>query len=442
MTRRLLRGRVLSFLREPEGPDDTGAFRYHEDGAVLIDAGRIEAAGEHAAVAARAGAAEHIDHRPHLLCPGFIDPHIHFPQVQVIASWGAQLIDWLNTYTFPAETAYADPAHARAMAARFLDALLDHGTTTAAAFCSVHPGSAEALFAEAERRDMRMIAGKVLMDRNAPAALRDTPRTGYDDTKALIARWHGRGRALYAITPRFAITSTPEQLEAAGALAREHPECYVQTHLSESHAEIRLTAELHPEARDYLDVYERHGLIGPRSLLGHAIHLGERERAAIAAAGARPVFCPTSNLFLGSGMFDDAGLRAAGALNAIATDVGGGTSYSMLATLAEGYKILQLQGQKLHPLRAFYWITRGNAAALGLEDRIGTLEAGTEADLVVLDAHATPAMALRMEAAASLAEELFVLQILGDDRAVAETYLAGAPQKRPPGRQAETAHSA
>jgi guanine deaminase len=430
MTRRLLRGRVLGFLREPQGAEDTGAFRYHEDGAVLIDGGRIEAVGDHDAVAPRAGDAERIDHRPHLICPGFIDAHIHAPQVQVIASWGAQLIDWLNTYTFPAETAFADPDHAEAMAGRFLDLLLDHGTTTAAAFCSVHPGSADALFAAAERRGMRMIAGKVLMDRNAPDGLRDCPRSGYDDTKALIARWHGRGRALYAITPRFAITSSPAQLEAAGALAREHPEAYVQTHLSENHAEIRLTAELYPEARDYLDVYERHGLLGPRTLLGHAIHLSDRERAAIAASGARPVFCPTSNLFLGSGLFDDAALRSAGALSAIATDVGAGTSYSMLATLAEGYKILQLQGQKLHPLRAFYWITRGNAAALGLDDHIGTLEPGTEADLVVLDARATPAMALRMEAADSLAEELFVLQILGDDRAIAETYVAGEPRRR------------
>jgi guanine deaminase len=209
MTRRLLRGRVLGFLREPEGAEDTGAFRYHEDGAVLIASGRIEAVGDHGAVAPLAGDAERIDHRPHLICPGFIDAHIHAPQVQVIASWGAQLIDWLNTYTFPAETAFADPAHAAAMAGRFLDLLLDHGTTTAAAFCSVHSGSADALFAAAECRGMRMIAGKVLMDRNAPDGLRDCPRSGYDDTKALIARWHGRGRALYAITPRFAITSSP-----------------------------------------------------------------------------------------------------------------------------------------------------------------------------------------------------------------------------------------
>jgi guanine deaminase len=431
MTRLLLRGRVLRFLREPEDGEDAAAYRYHSDGAVLIAGGHIEAVGEHADLAPRAAGAATVDHRPHLITAGFIDAHIHFPQVQVIASWGAQLIDWLNTYTFPAEIAFGDPAHAERMARCFLDALIRHGTTTAAAFCSVHPASAEALFAAAERRNMRMIGGKVLMDRNAPDGLRDTAQSGHDETEALIARWHGRGRALYAITPRFAITSTPAQLEAAGALAAAHPDCYIQTHLSENEAEIRLTAELHPEARDYLDVYERHGLIGPRTLLAHAIHLGARERAAIASAGARPVFCPTSNLFLGSGLFDAAALRAAGATCAIATDVGAGTSYSMLATLAEGYKVLQLRGQSLHPLRALYWITRGNAEALGLADRIGTLAPGSEADLVVLDAAATPEMALRMETVGTLAEEIFVLQMMGDDRAVAETYIAGIPQKTP-----------
>jgi guanine deaminase len=349
--------------------------------------------------------------------------------VQVIASWGEQLLDWLSNYTFPEETRFADPAHAGAMAGRFLDQLTAHGTTTAAAFCSVHPGSAEALFAEAARRDMRMIAGKVMMDRNAPEGLTDTPQQGYDDSKALIDRWHGRGRALYAISPRFAITSTQAQLEAAGALAAEHPGCYVQTHLSENRDEIAYTLSLYPEAPDYLGVYERHGLLGPRSLLGHAIHLEPREIGVIAETGAKPVFCPTSNLFLGSGLFDDAGLRARGIANGIATDIGAGTSYSMLQTLNESYKVLQLQGQKLHPLRAFHWITRGNAAALGLEDRIGTLAPGSEADIVVLDARATDAMRLRMARAETLAEELFVLQIMGDDRAVAETYVAGRARK-------------
>jgi guanine deaminase len=337
----------------------------------------IRAAGTYPQIAAEAPGLPVTDHRPHLMMAGFIDPHIHFPQVQVIASWGAQLLDWLNTCTFPEEVRFADPAHCARMAALFLDQLAAHGTATAVAYASAHRASAEALFSEAARRDMRIIAGKVMMDRNAPEGLRDTPQAGYDDSKALIDRWHGRGRALYAITPRFAITSTAEQLEMAGSLVTEHPTCYLQTHLSETHGEIAVMQE----------------------------------------TGARRVFCPTSNLFLGSGLFDDAGLRGAGLVNAIATDVGGGTGYSMLQTLAEGYKVLQLRGQRLHPLRAFHWITRGNAVALGLEGRIGTLEAGTEADIVVRGACATPA------------EELFILQITGDDRAVAQTYIAGAAQE-------------
>ena len=429
MTERLLRGRLLTFHAEPRGPEDRDAYAYTEDGALWLREGLIVAAGGHAEIAAQAPAVPVTDHRPHLMMAGFIDPHIHFPQVQVIASHGAQLLDWLNTYAFPEEMRFADEGHAARMAARFLDQLTAHGTTTAAAYCSVHATSVEALLAEAARRDMRVIAGKVLMDRNAPDGLRDTAQAGYDDSKALIARWHGTGRALYAITPRFAITSTPDQLEMAGTLVAEHPGCYLQTHLSETRDEIALTGRLFPDVPDYLGVYERYGLLSPRALMGHCLHLSPREIAVMAETGAHPVFCPTSNLFLGSGLFDDAGLRASGLATAIATDVGGGTSYSMLTTLNEGYKVLQLQAQNLHPLRAFHWITRGNARALGLADRIGTLQAGSEADIVVLDASATAAMALRMARAETLSEELFILQIMGDDRAVAQTYVAGAPQK-------------
>ncbi|RCW88643.1 guanine deaminase [Paracoccus lutimaris] len=421
--RQLIRGRTLSFHADPA---ETGkAFTYHHDGAIITRDGRIEAIGDYATL--RAPDLPEIDHRPHLILPGFIDPHLHFPQVQVIASWGAQLLDWLNTYTFPAEARFADPAHAATMADAFLRLLLSHGTTTAAAFCSSHPQSADALFTAARARNMAMIAGKVMMDRNAPDAVLDTPQQGYDDSKRLIETWHGHGRQRYAITPRFAITSTPEQLAMTGQLAREHPDCHIQTHLSENHAEIELTLSLYPKARDYLDIYETHGLLGPKLLLGHSIHLKPREIARMAETGSRAIFCPTSNLFLGSGLFDEAGLRAAGITTGIATDIGGGTSYSMLQTLNEGYKILQLRGQKLHPLAAFHWATRGNALALGMADRIGTLDPGTDADLVVLNSRATPAMALRMETVETLAEELFVLQILGDDRAIAQTYVAGKP---------------
>lgn len=425
----LLRGRVLDFCGEPQDPEDTGAYDYIEDGALLVADGIILAKGSYGDLARQAPQAEVIDHRPHILMAGFIDTHLHFPQVQVTASWGSQLLDWLNNYTFPEETRFADGAHSAAMAGHFMDLLTAHGTTTAVAYCSVHKASAEAYFDAAAARNMRMIGGKVMMDRNAPGGLLDTPVSGYDDSKALIARYHGQGRGMYAITPRFAITSTPAQLEMAGALVQEHPECYVQTHLSENHDEIAYTAELYPQARDYLDVYQSNGLLTEKMLLGHSIHLQPREIDALAETGAKPVFCPTSNLFLGSGLFDDAGLRAREITNAIATDIGAGTSYSMLQTLNEGYKILQLQNQPLHPLRAFHWITRGNAVALGLEGKIGTLEAGTEADIVVLDARATPAMDLRMQRAETLSEELFVLQMLGDDRTIAQTYVAGKPMK-------------
>ncbi|WP_299362236.1 guanine deaminase [uncultured Paracoccus sp.] len=424
----LIRGRVLGFHADPA--ETTTSYAWHEDGAILIEDGRIVAVGDHADLA-RAGVAE-IDHRPCLVMPGFIDPHIHFPQVQVIASWGAQLLDWLTTYTFPEEARFADPDHAARMAEAFLDQLIAHGTTTACAFGSVHPGSVDALFAAAAARDMALIAGKVMMDRNAIPAVQDSARQSYDDSKALIGRWQGSGRLRYAITPRFAITSTPEQLAAAGALAAEHPDLHIQTHLSENRDEIDYTLRLYPQARDYLDIYDAHGLLGPNSLMGHAIHLSPREIARMAETGTRAIHCPTSNLFLGSGLFDEAGLRAAGVVSGVATDVGGGTSYSMLQTLNESYKVLQLRGQNLHPLAAFHWATRGNAIALGMQDRIGTLAPGSDADLVVLDCRATPAMALRAERIGTLAEELFLLQIMGDDRAVVQTYVAGRPAKASP----------
>jgi guanine deaminase len=426
----LIRGRVLDFHADPVETEDN--HRFWEDGAIVIQDGKIMAVGDYADLA-RPDLPE-TDHRPNLILPGFIDTHLHFPQVQVIASWGAQLLDWLNTYTFPEEARFADPDHATRMAGLFLDQLTAHGTTSAVAFCSVHKTSADALFAAAHDRNMAMVAGKVMMDRNAPDAVLDTPQQGYDDSKALIGEWHGKGRQRYAITPRFAITSTPEQLQMTGQLVREHPDCHIQTHLSENRDEIDFTLSLYPKVRDYLDIYEQNGLLSDKTLLGHSIHLEPREIARMAETGSRAVFCPTSNLFLGSGLFDEAGLRQAGIISGVATDIGGGTSYSMLQTLNEGYKVLQMRGQKLHPLTAFHWATRGNAIALGMQDSIGTLAVGSDADLVVLDARATTAMELRMERAETLAEELFVLQIMGDDRAVAQTYVAGRPCKLPQGR--------
>src|SRR5487761_2037920 len=422
-----VRARLFWFEGDPvqtSGP----AYRYIEDGLLHVEDGLIRAAGEAKVLLPQlANDVTLIDHRPHLVMPSFIDAHIHFPQTQVIASYGEQLLDWLQKYTFPAEMRYADPALAAENARFFVDTLLNHGTTTAVVYGSVHPQSVDAFFAESERRNTRMIAGKVMMDRNAPPDLLDTAQRGFDESEALISRWHRRGRQLYAITPRFAITSTFEQLEACGALVTAHPDCYVQTHLSENLREIELAQSLFPAAVDYTDIYDSYGLLGPRSLFGHCIHLSERELARFCETQSVAVFCPTSNLFIGSGLFDWARVarKDRPVPIALATDVGGGTSYSMLQTAAEAYKVLQLQGQSLSALTAFYTLTLGNAKALQLQDKIGSFAPGCEADFVVLDAHATPIMAHRMACARDLLEELFVLMTLGDDRAIAATYVMG-----------------
>jgi guanine deaminase len=425
---RAIRGRLVWFEGDPAlaGPS---AVRDVEDGLVLVADGRIRRVGEAAALLPTLVAGTPVDdHRGRLVLPGLIDTHIHYPQTRVIASYGAQLLDWLRKYTFVEEQRFGDPAHAAAVARFFLDELLRQGTTTAVVYCTVHPESAEAFFAEAARRDMRMIAGKVMMDRNAPAALTDTPERGYRESKALLDRWHGQGRLGYVVTPRFAITSTEAQLEMAGTLLREHPGAWLQTHLSENRAEIETVARLFPWAKDYTDVYDRYGLLGERSLFGHCIHLAERELRRLAESRSVAAFCPTSNLFIGSGLFDLARLKdpCRPVRVSLATDVGGGTSYSMLETAAEAYKILQLQGLHWPALDAFYLMTLGNARALGLEERIGRLAPGQEADIVVLDPAATPAMAHRMESVeGDLAETLFVLMTMGDDRAVSRTYIAG-----------------
>jgi len=429
---KLIRGRLLSFKRAPLSLTDRESYAYEHDGALLIADGRIAAAGGYAIVKAGAPAdIEEIDHRPHLILPGFIDMHMHFPQMQVIASYAANLLEWLNTYTFPEECRFVESDHAARIAAHFYDELLRHGTTTAAAYCSVHKASADAFFAEALKRGMCMVGGKVMMDRNAPQGLLDTPEMGYDETRQVIAEWHGKGRNHVAITPRFAITSTPAQMKATQALAEEFPDLFIQTHLSENHEEIRYTLELFPQAKDYTDIYAHYGLLGPKTLLGHAIHLSDREADALSEAGAVAVHCPTSNLFLGSGLFPMKALmrREKPVRVAVATDIGGGSSYSMLRTMDEAYKIQQLLGERLNPLESFYLMTRGNAEALSMADDIGTLEPGSSADLAVLNAAATPATKLRMETVKTLPEELFLLQTMGDDRAVVETYVAGNAMK-------------
>lgn len=429
MATRAIRGRVLTFTDDP-ATAGSDAHRYIEDGLVLIGAdGMISKVGEAADLLANLADGSPVDHYPgKLIMPGFIDTHVHYSQTQVIASYGAQLLDWLQTYTFVEEQKFSDRAHAKRVASFFLEELARNGTTTASVYCTVHSASVDAFFEEAASRNMLMLAGKVLMDRGAPPGLLDTPQSAYDDSAALIARWHGRGRQLYAVTPRFAITSTEAQLEMAGALLTEHPGIHMQTHLSENTDEIATVHSLFPNAKSYTDVYDQFGLLGPSSLFGHCIHLSEAERTRLSETGSVAVFCPTSNLFIGSGLFDLAEARNPSypLRTGIATDVGGGTSYSMLRTAAEGYKVLQLKGTNWPALDAFFMITLGNARTLGLDDHVGTLAAGRYGDIVVLDPRATPAMAHRAETVeGSLEEELFILMTLGDDRAVSATYVAG-----------------
>lgn len=428
--RRALRGQIVHFTDDPHTAG-AAAVEERSDGLLLIEDGRISQIGEAGALLRELPPGTPVDdHRGCMILPGFIDPHIHYPQTQVIASYGAQLLEWLQRYTFVEEQRFGDPAHASRIARFFIEELLRNGTTTAAVYCTVHPESVEAFFGESERAGTRMIAGKVMMDRGAPEPLTDTAERGCRESKALLEAWHGRGRQLYAITPRFALTSSDAQLAAAGALAQEFPGAHVQTHLAENHEEIATVARLFPWAKHYTDVYDRYGLLGERSIFGHCLHLSADELARLSATRSVGVFCPTSNLFIGSGLFDLARMRDAAhpVRVALATDVGGGTSYSMLRTAAEAYKVLQLRGQNLPALDGFYMMTLGNARALSLEHLIGSFAPGREADVVVLDPNATPAMRHRMERIeGDLAETLFVLMTMGDDRAIRATYIQGEP---------------
>ncbi|AJE21846.1 guanine deaminase [Azotobacter chroococcum] len=420
------RAALLHCLADPRVVGIERSCQYFEDGLLLVEDGKVAQIGDAASLLPTLPAeVEVVEHRDALIVPGFVDTHIHYPQMDVIASYGTQLLEWLETYTFPAEGRFADPEHARAQARFFLEELLRNGTTTALVFATVHPQSVDAFFEEAQRLDLRMIAGKVLMDRNAPDYLRDDAASGYDESKTLIERWHGKGRLHYAVTPRFAPTSTPEQLELAGRLLREYPGLYLHTHLSENRAEIEWVKELFPERKHYLDVYDHYHLLGARSVFAHGIHLCDDECRRLGESGSAVAFCPTSNLFLGSGLFDLARLEGHGVRVGLGTDVGGGTSFSQLQSLNEAYKVLQLQGQQLDPLKALYLATLGGARALYLDEQIGNLQPGKDADFVVLDYKATPLLARRLEQARSLEEKLFALMILGDDRAVKETFAAG-----------------
>ena len=425
---RVIRGAVLTFRDDPAVVGPQRAVRFYRRGAVAVAGdGRIAWRGHAARLPERFRALPADDHGEALVLSGFIDAHVHFPQYRMLAAPGRDLLDWLNRFTFPEERRYASAAHARAAAEAFLDRLVQHGTTAAVVFSTVHRSATEILFTAAERRRVTIVSGKTMMDRNAPEALRDDPDSGVRDSEALIERWHRRGRLRYAITVRFAVTSTEAQLRAAGALAARHPDCHVHSHLSESEGEIAFVRRLFPWAKDYTDVYDHFGLLGPRSLFAHGIHLSERECARLSEAGATVVHCPTSNTFLGSGLFDagHVGRPDRPVRIGIATDVGGGTSYSMLHTLGEAYKVAMLRGRKPTAHDLFHLATRGNAAHLGLDEEIGTLEPGRWADLVVLDPTATPVLEARHALSESLEDTLFALAILGDDRAVRATYVAG-----------------
>lgn len=422
---RAVRGEILHFLSDP-ADDGPSAWEHFADGVLVIRDGHVAELGPAADVLAKLPSEVALtDRRGALIMPSFVDTHIHYAQTDIIASPGEQLLAWLEKYTFPAEARFADPAHAATVAHFFCDELLKNGTTTALAFATVHAASVDALFGAALQRRMRMITGKVLMDRHCPGFLRDTAETGDAESRALIERWHGRDRLLYAVTPRFAPTSTPGQMDLAGRLYAEHPGLYLQSHVAENRGEVEWVAQLYPDARSYLDVYDRFGQLGERSVYAHCIWLDQADRQRMAATGSAMSFCPTSNLFLGSGLFDLDSARARGVRVGLGTDVGAGTSFSMLQTLNEAYKVLQLHGQRFSPERAFHLATLGGARSLYLDDRIGNFLPGKEADFVVLDPRATPLMARRMANTATLAERLFVLMMLGDDRAVAETHVMG-----------------
>jgi len=425
------RGRFLHFLDDP-GQNSDAAWQYLDDGVLLVEDGHVAAFGPAIDVLRKTSARLQIHHQPeHLFLPGFVDTHVHYPQTEIIASFGNQLLEWLRDYTFPVETKFADAAYAETVANRFLTELLRNGTTTALVFCTVHKTSVDAFFKAAGKRCTRMIAGKVMMDRNAPKDLIDTARQSYTDSRELILRWHQQQRFSYAVTPRFAPTSTPDQLALAGRLLREFPGLYLHTHLSENQAEIDWVAQLFPERDSYLDVYQHYGLLGPRSVFAHGIYLGETDYRLLSQQRSALAHCPTSNLFLGSGLFDLGAANQHGIKVGLGTDIGAGTSFSMLQTMAEAYKVQQLRGYALDPLQAFYLATLGGAKALHLEHKIGNFQIGKEADFIELNPRATPLLRFRTGHCQNLSATLFALAILGDDRCIAATYILGQPQHYP-----------
>ena len=427
VTTTAIRGRFLDIQNTvAQARDIHDQVRYVEEGLLITQNGRISWFGEWQHGQHLIPPNAKIQHYPNqLIVPGFIDTHIHFPQTEMVGAYGEQLLEWLNTYTFPTELQFADRHYAEKIAQFFVHELLKNGTTTALVFCTVHPESVDALFEAAERHQMRLIAGKVMMDRHAPHALCDTAERAYTDSKALIEKWHGKGRSLYAITPRFAPTSTPEQLQKAGQLKAEYPDVYVHTHLSENKNEIAWVKELFPEQKGYLDVYHHYGLTGTKSVFAHCVHLQEEEWECMHQTDSAIAFCPTSNLFLGSGLFPLKKTWEKQVKVGLGTDIGAGTSFNQLQTLNEAYKVQQLQGDKLSAFESFYHATLGGAKALDLDSKLGNFNVGKEADFVVLNLNATALQTLRQQRAKNIEDALFALFTMGDDRNIQATYIYG-----------------
>jgi guanine deaminase len=427
----LLLGQTLTYTANPF-TEGLSAARHERQGGVLIRDGKIAGTGPADRLKAAHPEVAVVDYGDALISAGFVDAHAHYPQTRIIASWGKRLIDWLNTYTFPEELRFGDPGYAGAVAGEYLDLVLANGTTTVASYCTIHPESVDAFFGAAHARGMRVLAGKTCMDRNAPEGLTDTAQSAYDDSKALLEKWHGKGRTDYVITPRFSPTSSEAQLEALGVLAREHPQCLIQTHLSEQTDEVAWVRSLFPDARDYLDTYERFGLLSARAVFGHSIWLTDREKARLAEVGAALIHCPTSNAFIGSGLFDMA--LAKTHVVGLATDTGGGSSFSMLRTMAAAYDIAQLKGHALHPAELWWLATAGSARSLHLQDKIGTLAPGMDADLVVIDLASTPAISQRADRAQDIWQAIFPTIMMGDDRAIKAVWVGGNLHPQPPGK--------
>ena len=425
MMKQLLLGQTLHFVGDPFEQDWSDVAHVDTAGGVLIENGRIVAVENAASLRSKNPDAVITDYGDDLICSGFVDAHMHYPQTGIIASWGKQLIDWLNTYTFPEETRFGNRDFADRMAAMTLDLALAHGTTTLASYCTIHPESVDAFFEAAATRNMAVVAGKTCMDRNAPETLKDTAQLAYDQSKVLLEKWHGVNRARYAITPRFSPTSTPEQLRALGELWAEYPDVLMQTHMSEQVPEIAWVRELFPQARDYLDTYEELGLLGENALYGHCIHLEAREVDRLSDVGAATVHCPTSNAFIGSGLFDLIGLKKKSIRTGLATDTGGGSSFSMLRTMAAAYEIGQLNGNVLHPSQLFWLATEGSASTLQLSGQIGHLGAGADADITVLNLKSTAAIEQRASRAEDVWDAIFPTVMMGDDRAIRDVWVSG-----------------